>query len=147
MSSKYHQARKKNNDMKSDEELIKSFEKDFNDYPSCLLSFSSNNGNPSEKKEIIDKLKEFVQRNGKNVSTSQVRNLYTRARATKNEVDLQLLRPHIAYLLARQDKKTDEIRKFFLLPEDLISKGISRSEFLKVFEAIVAYHKVFGKKN
>ncbi|SFE64805.1 type III-A CRISPR-associated protein Csm2 [Thermophagus xiamenensis] len=148
MNSHHQRKAKTKNQKKSDEELLKAIkEEDFHDYPDCLLSFTKGDS-PEKKKQTIDELKEFVRKNGKKVSASQVRNLYARARAAKNEVQLQLLRPQIAYMLARQDSSnSNETKKFFLLPDDLIGKGISLSEFLKVFEAIVAYHKVYGEKN
>ncbi|MBZ4677010.1 MAG: csm2 [Anaerophaga sp.] len=138
---------RKFNEEKSDQELLESLKNDFPGYPDCLLSFTKGN-NPEETGKTIENLKNFVLKNGKDISISQVRNLYSKARAAKNEIELQLLRPQIAYMVARQQTyKKESVRKFFLLQDNLISKGISLSDFLKVFEAIVAYHKYFGKKN
>ncbi|MDI3521696.1 MAG: CRISPR-associated protein Csm2 [Anaerophaga sp.] len=136
---------------KSDQELLELLNTEFPGYPASLLSFTQGN-DPKETGKTIENLKNFVRKTGKDISTSQVRNLYSKARAVKNESQLQLLRPQIAYMVARQQAtgqpyKRESMRKFFLLLDDLISKGISLPDFLKIFEAIVAYHKYFGEKN
>ncbi len=131
---------------KSDKELVREATKNFPNYPDCFFNFTET-GNPQEIAETIEQLKIFVKNNATQISTSQVRNLYAKARALSNETELQLLRPQIAYKIARSTKKTDEVKQFFLLLDDLIAQGIKVPAFLKVFEAIVAYHKYYGPKN
>ncbi len=132
---------------KSDNELVNEATKNFPNYPVCFFNFTETD-NPRETAKTIEQLKEFVKKNAaQNISTSQVRNLYAKARALSNETELQLLRPQIAYMIARSQKKTDEVKQFFLLLDDLITKGIKLPASLKVFEAIVAYHKYYGGGN
>ncbi len=139
-SNYQHKARK------SDDELVREATKNFPNYPDCFFNFTET-GNPQEIAKTIEQLKIFVKNNATQISTSQVRNLYAKTRALSNETELQLLRPQIAYKIARSTKKTDEIKQFFLLLDDLIAKGIKLPAFLKVFEAIVAYHKYYGGGN
>lgn len=143
MNYQSKEMRNKPTHRKTDRELLESL-----NYPGCLLLFKHTN-DPEEIGRAINFLKDFVQKYAENnISTSQVRNLYAKARSASNETKLQLLRPQIAYLLARQkNPKDDKVRTFFLLLDDLISKGISLTDFQKVFEVIVAYHKYFDKKN
>ncbi len=132
---------------KTDNELLQEAIKSFPDYPDCFFHFTKTD-NPDRIKTTIECLKKFVrEKAASNVSTSQVRNLYAKARALSGESELQLLRPQIAYLMAKQQSQTDSMKQFFLLLDDLIAKGIQLNDFLKVFEAIVAYHKYYGKKN
>jgi CRISPR type III-A-associated protein Csm2 len=132
---------------KNDNELLQEAINGFSDYPHCFFQFTKTN-NPDITKTTIECVKKFVRdKAAPNVSTSQVRNLYAKARALTSESDLQLLRPQIAYLMAKQQSQNDSMKQFFLLLDDLIAKGIQLNDFLKLFEAIVAYHKYYGKKN
>jgi|SRR5690606_22336329 len=96
---------------------------------------------------VIQFLKVFVEYRAKKVSTSQIRNLYAKCREVSNDAELQLIRPYIAYTLARQQRQSDDVKEFFYFLDDLIKAGISYRSFQKIFEAIVAYHKCYGQNN
>ncbi len=113
-------------------------------YPDKLLQFAKLN-DPEEAKNAVDFLKKFVIKFAVDISTSQIRNLYDKVRLASNETELQLLRPQITYLLARQ-QNPNKVKGFFITLDYLISKNILLTDFQKVFEAIVAYHKYYGKK-
>lgn len=95
----------------------------------------------------------------KALSTSQLRKFFGELRRIDSDfdnkkTDIIMLKPMLAYAVGR-DKSNTKIRDF----EKEISKGIGyirlgdrvheRSDFknfLKIFEAIVAYHKFYGGK-
>ncbi|MCF8222296.1 MAG: type III-A CRISPR-associated protein Csm2 [Bacteroidales bacterium] len=110
-----------------------------------LLEFA-NKG--SDTGLIIDEIKEFVRHNGKSISSSQLRNIYGKV-VSIDDVDItgiQLLRPKLAYVAARQDKQ--DARIFVEYIDELISKinNESHVKSFKIFmEAIVAYHKFYAK--
>jgi len=97
---------------------------------------------------IIDEIKEFVSNNGKRISSSQLRNIYGKvcSIADNDITGIQLLRPKLAYIAARQDNK--DAKYFVEFIDGLISK-INTENHVKSFkifmEAIVAYHKFYAK--
>ena len=97
-------------------------------------------------------------RNGKftgnpKMTTSQLRKFFGEVKRIEmqNEIDFSdvvMLNPLLAYAVGRDDKKT-VIKDF----QQEISKAISEikdkkdfQNFVKIFEAIVAYHKLYGGK-
>jgi CRISPR-associated protein Csm2 len=102
-------------------------------------------------KELVDATSEFVRTRCKEkyISTSQLRNIYDKLLKVKEEnySQVQLLRPKLAYVAARQNKaEAKEIVNFF---NEIISKISSEDElrsFKIFFESVVAYHKFHSLK-
>ena len=96
-----------------------------------------------------------VDRNGKpksnkipKLTTSQLRKFFGEVKRQQmvgyNQTDFILLKPKLAYAVGRADKDS-KIRDFYevLAPAiDLVSNETEFRNFIKIFEAIVAYHKV-----
>ena len=111
---------------------------------------------------LCDKKDENDRYAGRNaVTTSQLRNMYSEVKrieqkiedeATDWKTDFLMLRPKIAYNVARVLSKARESRiKDF---REVIEKAHSAvrttahfDNFVKIFEGIIAYHKVYGAKD
>jgi CRISPR-associated protein Csm2 len=89
-----------------------------------------------------------VKKLGAAITTSQLRNVYDKVMKTKHVNDLKIIRPQLAYIAGRE--KGDEAQKFLAFLDFLI-KSIQNEgqvkEFKVFFEAVVAYHKFYGKNN
>ena len=106
----------------------------------------------SERDEnaFIEKLKNFISDNAKHISTSQLRNIYTKIKNLKgdNLKEVYTLRPKLAYIYGRSDSKG--MKKLLVLLDDRIKEIKTKSEleqFKAFFEAVIAYHKFYGGKN
>lgn len=103
-----------------------------------------------------DVISEQVDRNGKTkpvkilskLTTSQLRKFFGEVKRQQmvgyNNTDFILLKPKLAYAVGRSDKNS-KIRDFYdvLAPAiDMVSNEEEFRNFIKIFEAIVAYHKV-----
>lgn len=88
---------------------------------------------------------------GKVLSTSQIRRFYGEVKRLQlngyDPVGVKMLKPKLAYAAGRS-KENDKIRLFY----NTLSKSIDRindegsfNNFVKMFEAIVAYHKLYNK--
>jgi CRISPR-associated protein Csm2 len=89
---------------------------------------------------------QFVEKYAESVSTSQLRNVYNEVVKIQSVEDLKLIRPHLAYVAARQDK--NNAREFIAFIDLLIQQVNTKNElesFKKTMEAIVAYHKYYAK--
>lgn len=97
---------------------------------------------------IINAIDAFVKNNGKNLSTTQLRNLYGKIRKAQTLHELKLLRPKIAYMIARTTN--NNAKSIPQLINDLIVQTDSESKrksLVVVAEAIVAYHKMHHGRN
>ena len=116
----------------------------FSNYYSELLNMSKT----QHLDEILKKIEDFVSEEGKNLSTSQLRNIYDKAIKTQSINELKLIRPNLAYIAGRS---TNDKEKSLLAFIDLLIKSVQTDEQVKefktFFEAIVAYHKFYGKNN
>lgn len=96
--------------------------------------------------KVFDQLKCMVQQYAYSVTTSQLRNVYAEIVKTKTINDLKLIRPHLAYIAARQDN--DNAKSFIAFIDHLIQQ-VNTNEKLQslkaTMEAIVAYHKYYAK--
>ena len=96
--------------------------------------------------EVIDSIKRFVEKTGKSITTSQLRNIYAKVlRVKENDLNsLQLIRPKLAYVAARQNKQG--AKDFVNFLDEIISKistPAQISSFKTFFESLVAYHKFY----
>lgn len=96
--------------------------------------------------KVIDSLKMFVEKTGRNITTSQLRNIYSKILSVKedNLTALQLIRPKLAYVAARQQRS--EARELVMFFDEIISlvKTPEQLKSFKIFfESVIAYHKFY----
>lgn len=99
-------------------------------------------------KEIIAGISAYVEDSCKDLTTHQLRQMFAEVKGARDVIQLQLARPKIAYLGARQEKES--VKKIVALIDFMIENtGEDQlDEFKNFMEAIVAYHKYhFGNKN
>ena len=98
-------------------------------------------GIPLDK--VYDNIAVFVEKNHKMITTTQLRNIYSRVVDADSVQEVKMLRPNLVYIAARQGKGVEPIIDFF----NQLIKGINDEEqlksFKKVMEAVVAYHKFY----
>lgn len=98
--------------------------------------------------KILEAIEKFVSEEGKNLSTSQLRNIYDKAIKAQNVNELKLIRPNLAYIAGRSINDKEKSLLAFI---DLLIKSVNSDEQIKefktFFEAVVAYHKFYGKNN
>lgn len=116
----------------------------FNENFSELLNMSK----VSNLDKILEAIEKFVSKEGKNLSTSQLRNIYDKAIKAQNVNELKLIRPNLAYLAGRSSNDREKCLLAFI---DLLIKSVNSDEQIKefktFFETVVAYHKFYGKNN
>ncbi|GHT36934.1 hypothetical protein FACS189435_0880 [Bacteroidia bacterium] len=97
--------------------------------------------------KILETIEEFVSEEGKNLSTSQLRNIYDKATKAHTVNELKLIRPNLAYIAGRSANDREKSLLAFI---DLLIKEINSDEKVKefhtFFESVVAYHKFYGKQ-
>ena len=97
---------------------------------------------------------EFEDRNGKKKSsqnkltTNQLRKFFGEIKRQQmsgyNETDFILLKPKLAYAVGRSKQKDSKIKDFYYVIANAIDQVKNEQHFknfIKIFEAIVAYHK------
>lgn len=103
--------------------------------------------NSSHLKELISAIEDFVEKEGRGITTSQLRNIYAKVKKETNYNKAQLIRPVLAYTAARQG--TQGARIVIALLDDLLSQVSSADElsnFQTFMESIVGYHKFHHSK-
>jgi CRISPR-associated protein Csm2 len=102
---------------------------------------------------LLNSIEEFAgrpkesQKLGACVTTSQLRNVYDKAKKATEPNGLKLIRPNLAYIAGRD--KGIEVQKFLAFLDLLIQEVKNHDqlkEFKTFFEAVVAYHKFYGKQ-
>jgi CRISPR type III-A-associated protein Csm2 len=97
--------------------------------------------------KILESIENFVSVEGKNLSTSQLRNIYDKANKATSVNELKLIRPNLAYLAGRSSRDEEKSLLAFI---DLLIKEVKSDngvkEFHVFFESVVAYHKFYGKQ-
>ena len=98
-------------------------------------------GVPLDK--VYDDIAKFIKENHTMITTTQLRNIYSRVVDADSVQEVKMLRPNLVYIAARQGKGVEPIIDFF----NQLIKGINDEEqlksFKKVMEAVVAYHKFY----
>jgi len=96
---------------------------------------------------ILSSIEKFVSEEGKNLSTSQLRNIYDKANKAATVNELKLIRPNLAYIAGRSANDREKSLLAFI---DLLIKEVNSDakvkEFHTFFESVVAYHKFYGKQ-
>lgn len=134
----------KTDEERFDEEIKKEFNGSYNTFFRIIQSKHDYN-------EQINKLKSFMKSllsRSDNITTSQLRNIFSVAKKAKKKEDLFVMRPKIAYAYGRAEK--DELKKLlFFLDQQIqnINEDSDVKKFQELFEAIVAYHKYYGGKD
>lgn len=89
---------------------------------------------------------------GKELTTSQIRRFYGEVKRLQlngyDPVGVKMLKPKLAYAAGRAGEN-DKIRMFYKILSKAIDKiddEDSFNNFVKMFEAIVAYHKLYYRK-
>lgn len=113
-------------------------------YINLILSAGENNYN-----NFINQIKSYIEKNNRNITTSQLRNIFSRIKSIKNVSEVWRLRPNLAYIAGRSDK--DSMKELVFLLDELIQNigendTKKLSNFIDFFESIIAYHKFFGGK-
>ena len=97
--------------------------------------------------KILNQIEYLVKEEGKSLSTSQLRNIYDKAVKTESQNELKLIRPNLAYLAGRSSNDKEKNLLAFI---DLLIQEVKTDEQVKefkiFFEAVVAYHKFYGKQ-
>lgn len=114
------------------------------DYVNSILSVRKDDYNT-----YIDKVKKYMQENARNISTSQIRNIFSRIRSIQNYHELALLRPKLAYISGREERNDAMKTMLYLLDRLMVAVDSEEKlrQFQDFFEAVVAYHKYWGGKN
>lgn len=98
--------------------------------------------------DYIQKLKDFIKYKAQNISTSQIRNIFTIIKKEQELDGLKRIRPKLAYTYGRAEKNKSLKELIFLMDSQI--QGLNdQTEIPKLkdfFEAIVAYHKYYGGK-
>lgn len=113
-------------------------------YQSVLLNMVNSTDN-----ELVNKIRKFVETYAKDISTSQIRNLYSDIKTAKIS-ELPLKRPKLAYVGGRTDKKKTGMHTLLFMLDELIQKVANKEQhesFNMLFEAILAYHRFYGDSN
>jgi len=112
-----------------------------NNYINLILSDDKEDYN-----SYIDKVERYVEKNLRSISTSQLRNIFSQIKGKKDAKDLWLLRPKLAYVAGREDKK--QMKELVYLLDQLIKNVDDKNinKFIDFFESIIAYHKYFNPK-
>ena len=123
-------------------------------YTSVILTKPLDFKNNSDA--IIAEANKFAQflaksdQDGKAMSTTQLRRFYGEVKRIQlngyDSTEVKLLKPKLAYAVGR-NKKDSKIKDFYNIISvaiDNINDESSFGSFIKMFEAIVAYHKLYG---
>lgn len=90
---------------------------------------------------------------GNKLTTNQLRKFFGEVKRQQmsgyDQTDFVLLKPKLAYAVGRAKQKDSKIKDFYLVISDAIDKVKNEQHFknfIKIFEAIVAYHKAAEEK-
>ena len=93
---------------------------------------------------VISDLKVYIKGAGRDIKTHQLRNIYSKVREADTVLKLQLLRPKLAYVAARQGKPGARFMvEYFDTIIEKVESDKQVQSFHAFFEAVVAYHKFY----
>lgn len=110
--------------------------------------------------KVTDATVKFAQRFGlylgtdaNKLTTSQLRKFFGEVKRQQmtgySETDFVLLKPKLAYAVGRSKQKDSKIKDFYFVIANAIDQVKNEEHFknfIKIFEAIVAYHKAAEEK-
>lgn len=102
--------------------------------------------NPSDYNVFLENIKAYAKGLKRNVSTHQLRNIFSKVKTISDPRELYPLRYKIAYIAGR-DPRNQTLKSFCDLLDDLIKEVKTQEQlkrFQEFFEAVIAYHKYFG---
>ena len=129
----------KNNEQRTKENIIRAFGKD---YTRLILEFKKD-----EYNHLVAKVKDYVAKNARSISSSQLRNIFGKVLRAKEPFDVYQLRPKLAYVAGRSDK--GPMKELVFLLDELIQSIQNKDQlknFKDFFESIIAYHRYFNPK-
>lgn len=99
--------------------------------------------------DYIQKLKDFIKKKAQNISTSQIRNIYSIIKKEQELDGLKRIRPKLAYTYGRAEKNESLKELIFLMDSQIqgLNEQTEVSKLKDFFEAIIAYHKYYGGKD
>ncbi|WP_299453037.1 type III-A CRISPR-associated protein Csm2 [uncultured Microscilla sp.] len=99
---------------------------------------------------LINHISDYVKVMGKDITASQLRNIFAKVKKLKKLNELHMLRPQLAYISGRLGNRQDNAKEFLKLLDEVIQKADDDQHvrgFSQFFEAIVAYHKSHHSSN
>ena len=102
-------------------------------------------GVPLDK--VYDDIAKFIKENHTMITTTQLRNIYSRVVDADSVQEVKMLRPNLVYIAARQGKGVEPIISFFNQLIKEINDEEQLKSFKKVMEAVVAYHKFYTSQS
>lgn len=95
--------------------------------------------------DYVERLKEYVKKHVKGITSSQLRNVYALIKEKTKPDSLPHIRPRLAYVAGRANN--DELRTLIYLLDLLVVRVDDKAKlknFKSFFESVIAYHKYFG---
>lgn len=137
----YH---KRNQERRTIQKIRDDIQKHFQ--PNYQLEDVLNLSNLENPKPIYDKLEEFVQRNVRGITSTQLRKLFDLVAENPTREDLLIQRPQFAHMIAKQPN--EEAKNIMLLVDEMAIiavKKVGHDRFLQGFnhflQSLVAFHK------
>lgn len=97
---------------------------------------------------LLDNLKTYVEEKGRSLTASQLRNIFSKVKPITTWQKLQLIRPKLAYVAARQKSgAAEQVVNFLEGIIKKVEKDTQVKDFVAFFEAFVAYHKLTENKD
>lgn len=97
--------------------------------------------------QLLTNLKAYAEEKGSSLTTSQLRNIFAKVKPISSRQKLQLVRPKLAYVAARQkNSKAEQVVNFLENIIKNVETDAQVKDFVAFFEAFVAYHKFFDSK-
>jgi len=109
--------------------------------------------NMKESKQLntlINHISNYVKTMGRDITASQLRNIFAKVKKLKKLNELHMLRPQLAYISGRLSHKQTNAKEFLKLLDEVIQKANDDRHvkgFSQFFEAVVAYHKSHHSSN
>lgn len=104
-----------------------------------------NNENSQNVKTIIESTEEMIKKYSRSMSYTQLRNIHLELKRANSESKLLKLQPKLAYFQARQEKSDAKVLIAFIREMSKKVTDDKISVFHDFLDALVAYHKLFGK--
>jgi|LSQX01.1.fsa_nt_gb CRISPR-associated protein Csm2 len=137
-SRPFHQSRKSQSFSDLGENVYKSYFKDSN---ISILEYQEG----KNADVFIQQVEKFVEEKGKQLSSTQLRNIYDKILNADDLISLKMIRPQLAYLAGRE--KNHGSKELLSFIDILIKETTTESmeNFKQFMQMVVAYHKYYGK--